>query len=173
MPRAEYRGGQAPIRTALELSLLLPIPLMMIVDGHAAPSFPMTNRSNPSPAVGITLLRGKKPWPPLAGPPLYIHWKQWERVVVPCLSGDDRVTGWRGSLNDLGETVTLLNDIVGPEGDIVYPEGTDLGVETPSKTSRGKLYACDFFGRHFGGKTGGYLSNLAGIIYTKATEEGY
>lgn len=173
MPRPENRGGQAPTRSALELALLLPVPMMMIVDGFAAPTFPTTNRSNPSHAVGIVPVKGKPYWPSPVGLPIYIHWKQWKNVVVPLLQGDPRPTGWRGTLNDLGSAVELLNDIVGPGGNVVIPEGTDLGVDPPSDTSRGKLYACDFFGRTFGGKTGSYLSNLAGIIFVKATEEGY
>lgn len=175
MPRPENRGGQAPIRSALELSLLLPVPMMMIVDGYAAPTFPRTNRSNPSPAVGIIPVKGKKAWPPPSGLPVYVHWRQWQNVVVPCLQDDPRVTGWRGTLSgtDLGAAVTLLNDIVSPSGQIVFPSGTNLGVEPPSDTSLGKLYACDFFSRTFGGKTGSYLSNLAGILFVKATEQGY
>jgi hypothetical protein len=172
MPRPEYRGGQAPIRSALELSLLLPIPLMMIVDGYAAPVFPGTNRSNPSPAVGIIPVKGKTAWPPPSGLPVYIHWKQWKNIVVPLLGGDLRVSGWRGTLLDLGAAVTLLNDIIGPGGEVVFPAGTEIGLEPPADTSLGKLYACDFFSRTFGGKTGSYLSNLAGIIYLKTVQQG-
>lgn len=173
MPRTEYRGGQAPARSALELSLLLPVPLMMIVGGYALPVFPGTNRSNPSPAVGIVPVKGKTSWPSPSRMPIYVHWKQWEQIVVPLLGDDPRPTGWRGTILSTGKIVTLLNDIIGPGGEIVFPEGLDIGLEPPSDTSLGKLYACDFFGQHFGGKTGSYLSNLAGIIYEKAVEEGY
>jgi len=105
--------------------------------------------------------------------PIYVHWKQWEQIVVPCLGTDLRPTGWRGTLLGQGKIVTLLNDIIGPGGEVVFPEGLDIGLEPPSDASVGKLYACDFFDRYFGGKTGSYLSNLAGIIYEKAVEEGY
>jgi hypothetical protein len=145
---------------------------MMIVDGYAAPTFPGTNRSNPSPAVGIIPVRGKTAWPP-SGLPVFIHWKQWEEIVVPLFQDDDRPVGWRGVLADLGTALTLLNDIVGPGGVIVFTEGMDLGLGVPTDESLGKLYACDFYSRTFGGKTGSYLSNMAGVIYDKATEQGY
>jgi hypothetical protein len=174
MGRADHRGGQAPLRTASELALLLPVPLMMIVGGYASPSFPRSDRSNPSPAVGIVPTKPRNSYPTSGGRfPIYIHWTQWEAVVVP-LFQDGRLTVWRGTHQELGEAVILLNDIVGPGGVVQYPLGLDIGISQPSKVSLGKLYACDpFDADRVGGKTAGYLNALMGMVYDQATQAGY
>ena len=147
---------------------------MMIVGGYAAPAFPRTDRSNPSPAVGIIPVRSKVNWPPPVGLPLFIHWTQWEAVVVPCLEEDLRATGWRGTLIELGQAVTLMNNIVGPGGDIVFTLGLQIGLSPPTRTSLGTLYACDPFDfTRVGGRTSGYLNAMMGVIYEKAVEAGY
>ena len=175
MGRADHRGGQAPLRTASELALLLPVPLLMIVEGYASPSFPNSNRSNPSPAVGIVPTRPKSTYPSPGGHyPIFIHWTQWEAVVVPLFQDDVRLAGWRGSHQELGEAVILLNDIVGPTGEVQYPEGLEIGLGQPSKLSLGTLYACDPFDRgRVGGRTSAYLTGLMGVVYDQATQAGY
>jgi hypothetical protein len=146
----------------------------MIVHGYATVVFPKTDRSNQSPDVGIIQVRQKKTYPPAVGLLLFIHWKQWEEIVVPLLEDDDRVTGWRGVLKDLGEAVTLMNDIVGPGGEIVFQAGVEIGLSVPTKLSLGTLFACDpYDAARVGGRTGSYLNSLAGVIYEKAVEEGY
>ena len=173
MGRSDYRGGLAPIRSASELSLLLPVPMMMIVGGQASTVFPHTGRSHMSPEVGIIPIRQRSAHPP-SWLPLYIHWKQWEEIVVPLFEDDDRVTGWRGTSKDLGQCVTLMNDIIDPSGNIVWPAGLKIGSSNPSRISLGDLYACDPFNRNrVGGKTSSYLSSLMGVIYERAFSEGY
>lgn len=174
MGRTDYRGGQAPIRTASELAVILPVPLLMIVHGYATVVFPRTDRSNQSPEVAVVSVRSKKTYPPPVALPLFIHWKQWEEIVVPLLEDDDRVTGWRGVLKDLGEAVILMNDIVGPDGEIAFQEDTQIGLSVPVRLSLGTLFACDpYDAARFGGRTGSYLNALAGVIYEKAVSEGY
>lgn len=142
MGRADYRGGLAPIRTADELAVLLPIPLYLMVSGYAGPIYPKTDRSNPAPAVGIV---GSKTIPDSLKPqmdgflPLWIHWTQWRDVVVPLLN-DARVTDWRGVLRDLGDLLNLPADVYGPEG-VAYPAGTDVGNLAFSTNVPGGLYA--------------------------------
>jgi hypothetical protein len=142
MGRADYRGGLAPIRTADELAVLLPIPLYLMVSGYAGPIYPKTDRSNPAPAVGIV---GSKTIPDSLKPqmdgflPLWIHWTQWRDVVVPLLN-DARVTDWRGVLRDLGDLLNLPADVYGPEG-VAYPAGTEAGNLRFSTSIPGGLYA--------------------------------
>jgi len=147
---------------------------MMIVDGYAQAIFPATDRSNPSPYVAIVPTRSKQSFPPASRLPIYVHGTQWQNVVVPLFQDDDRLTGWRGTLSDIGEAVTLMNNIVGPTGDIVFPIGLTIGFANPSEQSLGRLYACDPFDfQRYGGKTGGYLTNAMGVIFTQAQEAGY
>lgn len=174
MGSSDYRGGRAPVRSASELALLLPVPIMMIVDGFAEVVFPNTDRSNPSPYVAIMPTREKKSYPSAVGFPVYVHWKQWEEIFVPLLLEDPRVAGWRGTIRELGEATTLMNNIVGPTGEIVFSLGLQFGLSAPAKVSLGKLYACDpFDSDRYGGKTGSYLNELMGMIYEAATEAGY
>lgn len=174
MGQPDYRGGKAPLRTATELALLLPVPIMMIVDGYAQVVFPTTDRSNPSTYVAIVPTKPKKGYPPATRLPIYVHWTQWENVVVPLFQSDDRLTGWRGTLAELGQAIMLMNNIVGPNGEILFPIGLQIGLGVPSDQSLGRLYACDpFDSQRYGGKTGGYLTNAMGVIFTKAQEAGY
>ena len=142
MGRADYRGGQAPIRTADELAVLLPVPLYLMVSGYAGPIYPKTDRSNPAPAVGIV---GLKTIPDSLKPqmvgllPLWVHWTQWRDVVVPLLS-DERVVDWKGVLRDLGDLLNLPVDVYGPEG-VVYPSGSEVGQLRFSTNIPGGLYA--------------------------------
>ena len=143
MGRTDYRGGKAPIKTADELASLLPIPLFLIVSGYAGPIYPKTDRSNPAPAVGIV---GIKTLPDSLRPrvnqilPVWIHWTQWQSVVVP-LMADERVTDWRVVLRDLGDVLSLPVDVYGPDGTIPYEAGATVGDLRSSTRIPGGLYA--------------------------------
>ncbi len=147
MGRADYRGGRAPIRTADELAVLLPIPLYLMISGYAGPIYPKTDRSNPAPAVGIV---GSKTIPDSLIPqmegflPLWIHWTQWRDVVVP-LTKDERVTDWKGVLRDLGDILNLPVDVYGPDGTITFPSESQVGLSAFSTRIPGGLYTlpCD------------------------------
>mgnify|MGYP000261659555 CR=1 FL=1 len=169
MGRADYRGGQAPIKTADQLASLLPIPLFLIVSGYAGPIYPKTDRSNPAPAVGII---GTKTIPdslkPLASNllPIWIHWTQWQSVVAPLLD-DERVTDWRGTLRDLGDLLDLLVDVYGPNGTIPYPAGTFVGDLRHSTRVPGGLYAprC--------GDAQELMVQYSSLIHAQASTAGY
>jgi hypothetical protein len=150
----------------------------MIVSGYATVVFPRTDRSNPSPAVGIIPIRPKRTFPTPTGLPLYIHWKQWEEIVVPLFEPDEtgavQATSWRGTLEELGHAVTLMNDVVGPDGEVVYPSGFEIGLGVPSERSIGTLYACDpWEASRVGGRTSGYLNAISGILYSRAAAAGF
>ena len=145
MGRADYRGGRAPIRTASELAVLLPIPLDLMVSGYAGPIFPMTDRSNPAPAVGIVM---NKTVPDSLSPqmsgflPVWVHWTQWRDVVAPLLN-DERVTDWKGVLRDLGDFLNLPVPVYGPGGEVIFPEGESVGSLRFSTRIPGGLYSRD------------------------------
>ena len=169
MGRADYRGGRAPIRTADELASLLPIPLYLIVSGYAGPIFPKTDRSNPAPAVGVTM---NKTIPDSLRPqmegilPIWIHWTQWQSVVVPLLN-DERVTDWRGILRDLGDLLNLPVDVYGPDGSIVFPSGSEVGNLRYSTTIPGGLYAPSC------GDARSLVGAYSGLVQEAATTAGF
>jgi hypothetical protein len=143
MSRIDYRGGKSPIRTAEELVSLLTLPLYLLVVGKSDVLFPSTDRSNPSVSVGIRSF-----YPPKEV--VWIHWTQWESVVVP-ITSDDRIREWRHQLGS---------------GDF----------EELSRLSVGFLYSCDLSASERlrpGSKNSEYIDNLGGIILSKATEAGY
>lgn len=168
MGRADYRGGRAPIRTADELAVLLPIPLYLMVSGYAGPIYPMTDRSNPAPAVGIV---GSKSIPDSLKPqmegllPLWFHWTQWRDVVVPLLN-DERVTDWKGVLRDLGDTLNLLVDVYGPDG-VTYPSGSKVGQMRFSTNIPGGLYAPPC------GDSRALVGSYSSLVYAVAVEAGF
>jgi hypothetical protein len=143
MGRADYRGGKAPIRTAVELSQILPIPLFLLVEGYASKIFPTTNPASPSVAAGI--IAGKT-IPATLRPqmrnvlPVWIHWTQWRDVVVPLLE-DERVTSWKGVLIALGDLLDLPADVYGPDGVIVFNKGAPVGFSSGSSKTPSNLYA--------------------------------
>lgn len=168
-----YRGGRSRNRTAEELSLLLPVPLLLIVDGFASPSFPTTDRAAPSWDVGIRIKKSLPEWPTPPNLPIYINWKQWNDVAVPVLQ-DERVTGWRGAISSVGSIILLLNNVVGVDGTVLYPEGYEVGLTAFDESPLGRLFADDrSLGDRISGGTVSYLEELSGIIFKQATSKGY
>lgn len=173
MGRAKYRGGLAPIRTAQELALLLPIPILMIIDGFAQPLFPGTGRSSPSSYVVVTLTQPKRTYPSVTGLPVYIHWKQWRDVVVPILESQT-TSRWRGQIWDFGDLLTLQNNVIGPGGSVAYPEGYAVGYSAVTSESVGALYAGDPSDRaRVEGRVSEYLAEMFGTVLRDATAAGY
>lgn len=174
MSRMDYRKGNAPIRTALELSVILPVPLMMIVDGFAAPSFPMSSPSSQSPIVRVVHSRERKTFPAVTGLPLDLHWSQWESVCVPLLE-DARLATWRGHV-DLLCAITLTSSIVGPGG-VVIPggaSGDEIGFSLFCTESVGKLFGCDPSDlARVTGKTSQYLDVITKMVFSTATAAGF
>ena len=173
MGRIDYRGGQAPLRTATELSTVLPIPILMVGEGHAMPSFPKTDRSNPSPVVTVVPSIPDPRFSSL-GFPLGVHWTQWNSVAVPVIERLQTYQ-WRGTIGSLGQTLLVLQDVVGPAGVVAFAEGFTAGSSVVSEESVGRLYACDppqVRGKPQS-KTYAYLANIALIIYQTAVDAGY
>lgn len=155
--------------------MLLPVPLLLIVAGFAQPLFPLSDPSSPSSVVAIVQSkRTPSGYLKRARLPVYINWTQWESVVVPLL-GDIVVTGWRGQIGGTGDLLSLLQDLVGVDGSILYPTGTDVGYSGISKRGVGKLYACDPPQSQGSpsSKTSAYLENLSLLISTYAKQAGY
>lgn len=175
MSRAQYRGGKAPIRTAAELALLLPIPLLMIIEGYAQPAFPAGTPAHPSPFVAIIQARvkGTIPTSSVAHLPVFVHEEQWTNVVVPLLQAKT-LQEWRGLIWSLGGLVSLLNNIVGPTGEVVFQAGEVIGTSGWSEERVGRLFACDYDDRsRVSGKLSQYLTLLSGSIYREALAAGY
>lgn len=171
MSRFDFRGGIAPIRTAEELSLILPIVILFIVDGSAQPRFPNTDRSSPSPWVSVVLVReGENP---PSNFPLYFHWTQWNRLVVPLLR-EKQTYSWRGGVTEFGDLLTLLNNVVGACGTILFPKGEVFGTTSSSSESVGRLYGCDPSDiDRVGGKTLEYLLTMRERVLSDAQALGY
>ncbi|MBQ73238.1 MAG: hypothetical protein CMJ67_10080 [Planctomycetaceae bacterium] len=167
MARADYRTGIAPVRTATELADLLPIPIFLLLKGHAKPVFPGTDRSNPSVKVGIL---GIEPIPDtiptLKGSlPVWVHWTQWQSVVVPVVD-DLRTNWWAGVDPSTGDTLTLPTNVLIPQsgGQVQYPAGTVVGTSSHSTAAVGGLYQYE---------VGPYLQQLSGVIKAQAVAQGY
>jgi len=143
MGRADYRGGKAPILTAGELADLLTVPILMVVLGYAGPIYPRSDRSNPAPAVGIV---GTKTVPDQLRPrvtqilPVWVHWTQWQEVVVPLIS-DDRISDWSGIIRNLGDLLNLPVDVRGPDGSVTFTKGSSVGELRNSTNQPGGLLA--------------------------------
>ncbi len=173
LSNADHRGGIAPIRTASQLALLLPIPLLLIIEGFAQSLFPGSTPAHPSPYVTVMGSKQKKTYPPLVGLPIHIHYEQWNRVVVPLLTTEN-LAAWRGITQDLGSLVVLLNNIVGPDGTVVFPIGYPVGYTAWSNESLGALYACDWDdNQRVTGKQAEFLTMLSEMIYRNARALGY
>ena len=167
---SDYRTGRAPLRTATELALLLPVPLLLIQRGQASPRFPVGAGTGPSSFVAVVLNRVVKNRVSVF--PQYVHWKQWQDVVAPLLQ-DQVLNGWRGIDTSIGDLLALLNNVIGPDGSVRYPAGTDAGSSLLNTDPRGKLYACDPPWDVVGGETSAYLSLLALRVSSLAVEQGY
>jgi hypothetical protein len=147
----------------------------MLIEGYAQAVFPGSTPAHPSPYVAIVLARPKSTFPPsqVAGLPLYVAEAQWTNLVVPLLE-TRTLQEWRGQQWKLGDLVALLNNIVGPNGDIVFSEGMEVGTSGWTEEQIGRLYACDPTDRaRVTGRLSQYLIVLAGIIYRDATAAGY
>jgi len=173
MGRLERRSGNAQLMTATQLSTKLAVPLLLIVEGYALPSFPSTDRAAPSSGVFVV---PSKPDPMFrrVGLPIGVHWQQWNTVAVPVLQ-NVQTSGWRGKSVSLGDTLNLLLSIVGPDGTVYLEEGTTIGTSLLSSEGRGRLYACDppqMRGKDQS-KTYRYLVELTGLIYRTAISAGY
>lgn len=174
MSRLDYRRGIAPIRTASELAVLLPVPLMMIVDGYASPFFPNSTPSSPSPFVRVMYTKLKSTFPRPSQLPIDVHWSQWESVCVPLLS-DGRLTTWRGQV-DLSCAITLTESIIGPGGAVITggTAGTEIGFSLFCTESTGRLFGCDPNDlARVTGKTSQYLDMVMKLILKAAQDEGY
>ncbi len=172
MSRFDYRGGIAPLRTAEELSLILPIVLLFLVDGSAQARFPNTDRSSQSPWVSVVIVRGGEN-PPPRGFPLYFHWSQWNRLVVPLLK-EAQTSTWRGGLSEFGDILRLLENVVGSYGTVIFPKGEVFGSTASTSESVGRLYGCDFSDLdRVGGKTLEYLLNMRERVLSQAESLGY
>lgn len=170
---ADNRGGIAPFRTASQLALLLPIPLLLIIEGYAQPLFPGSTPAHPSPYVTILGTRPKNTFPPLSGKPIYIHYQQWNDLVVPLLAGRT-LAQWRGIIQNLGDLLRLLNNIVGPDGEVVFPEGTPYGFSAWTEESLGALFGCDWDDiQRVTGKQAEYLVLASEVIYRDSKALGY
>ncbi len=143
LSRLDYRGGLSPIRTSSELKRDLAVPIYLLLVGKSEVKYPFTDRSNPSPSVGITYI----------GSPNYsvwIHWTQWESVCVPILE-DSRLRNWRHELGS-GDLNELSRDSVG----FLYScDFAELERERP------------------GSKNSEFIRQLGNIIEGRAVQSGY
>lgn len=172
MSRFDYRGGIAPIRTAEELSLVLPIVILFLVDGSAQARFPNTDRASQSPWVSVVIVRvGQNP--PPRGFPLNFHWSQWNWLVVP-LTKEIQTGSWRGGLVEFGDLLQLLDNVVGACGTVIFPKGKIFGSTPATSESVGRLYGCDPSDLdRVGGKTLEYLLTMRGRVLSMAESLGY
>ncbi len=172
MSRFDFRGGIAPLKTAEELSRVIPLVVLFLVDGSAQARFPNTDRATPSPWVAVVIVRSGE-YPPTRNFHLYFHWTQWEKLVVPLLK-EAQTSSWRGNLPRFGEILRLLQNIVGPCGEILFPEGDAFGSSPGSDESIGRLYGCDPSDiDRVGGKTLEYLNTMRERVLADAKQLGY
>ncbi len=166
MSRADYRSGRAQLRTAAELSEILPGVIYLLATGRCAAFFPNKNRAHPVPGVVVKSIQTI----PLRlrymedALPLWFHWTQWRDVVVPVMN-DARVVAWLGKPTQRGRPLTLPVDVYGPGGTLIYAKGTSsgTGVVTHQPTGAG-IYV---------GHTDEYLGDMGKIVLGVATTAGY
>jgi len=178
MGRADYRKGRAPIRSATELAELLPGTIYLLATGLAGPLFP--NNGRPAPSLAVKVIPLAELPPALqsleSALPIWVHWTQWENVVVPIMS-DARTLQWAKQFSPRtvtdgvvvsspdggwGQPLPLPNDVVGPDGEVVYSEGDDAGMARVSLQLPSPLYASKE-----------YIEAMAGIIQVVAENAGY
>ena len=75
MNRHKIRGGIGAIRTATQLKSVLPVPLLMLVEGHAWVKFPFFTSARPSLGVLVRSATGS----------FWVNRNQWNSVAVPLL----------------------------------------------------------------------------------------
>ena len=103
MNRHKIRGGIGAIRTATQLKSVLPVPLLMLVEGHAWVKFPFFTSARPSLGVLVRSATGS----------FWVNRNQWNSVAVPLLEGGT-LASWRGRIQDFGSAITLANAVYGP-----------------------------------------------------------
>lgn len=185
---ANYRRGLAPLRSASQLATLLPVPLMMIIEGYAKVLFPGSTPAHPSSWVAIVQTRPKQTFPDsrVSPFPIYVNGDQWQQVVVPILApvlgqgssggGNSEVPiyRWRGTIGSAGEALELLNDVVGPGGVIAFPEGTEYGASATPTDHVARLYGGDGSDLlRVGGRTAAYLVEVSALVQGLAEDAGY
>lgn len=187
---ADYRRGIAPLRTASQLATLLPVPLMMIFEGYAKVLFPGSTPSTASPYVAIVQTRPKPSFPDgrVSPFPIYVNGVQWQQVVVPILapilepnfpptgavSPEVPAYRWRGTIGSVGQALDLLQDVIGPGGEIAFAEGTDYGYSATPTDHVARLYGCDASDLlRVGGRTASYLVEVSALVQSLAEDAGY
>lgn len=166
------RGGNAPMRTATELSSVLKGPLYLVLTGKVMAVFPDTGRAAPSRRVGFRAVLPMADDATLLASGTWINWKQWNEVVVP-LFEDQRVTAWFGTLGgDSGDDVVLPRDVYVPggsgeiattSGGTVLSEGTVVGTKTPTQREVSPMFT----------SSDEYVEALGGLILHYAQAAGY
>ena len=181
MGRADYRRGRAPIRTAIELAELLPGTIYLLATGRAGPLFPNNGRAGPSVSVKVIRLIEPPPFLEYMGTalPVWVHWAQWENVVVPLLN-DERTLQWVNQFSPqtvsggavvnapgggIGNPLPLPNDVVGPDKEVVYAKGVNAGMSFISRQHPSDLYG--------NGMQNTYLQMMAEMIQSVAESAGY
>lgn len=174
MGRALYRGGSGSLKTAVELSELLPIPIYRILTGSAKSVFSSSSPAGPSSVVQIIAVRSPSSMSlsdmSSSGLPVSLNHIQWEQVVVPVLEAD-RVSSWRGALKSGGSPVSLPVSVIAPDGSIAHTSnGTELiaglvvGVQSPTKDQVANL---------FDNGIAEFIRLIGSMVLQKATEKGY
>lgn len=142
--------------TADQIAEDLPPVLYLIVKGLANPVFPNTNRGAPS---NIVVIQAKEP------PPLDFRreWdgEQWNSVAVPVLR-EIQTWGWLGRPNTSNDILSLLQNLYGPGGALIFEEGEEWGTLAYTRLNPGLVYEAEQ-----------YTQNLVGIVRLTAQGAGY
>jgi len=134
---------------------MLPIPLLMLVEGHAWARFPSTTSAAPSPGVLVKSLDGE----------FWVNGDQWNDVAVPLLEGGE-LTAWRGRIQDFGSAIALSAAVFGPDRTEKYEKGDSAGMTSL------------FYGKVSPGLYGDpdtleFLEIVGTLVYNKAVAAGY
>jgi hypothetical protein len=110
---------------------------------------------------------------PITTKATYIHWTQWQDLVVPILEAL-QTSRWRGVVGELGDLLLLQDSIIGPNGEVVFPAGFEIGFSGFNTDSIGALYACDKHNlERVNGRVAEYLNAMSGSIFRDAEAAGY
>ena len=153
--RSTNRGGLAPLLTATQLGALLPLPLLMVTEGHAVVKFPFSTRATPSLGVLLQAEDFDTFW---------VNYAQWEKVAIPLLEGG-QLQSWVGKITDFGSAIKLASAMYGASRTEIFAKGTTIGITTlfESEVSEG-LYTDD---------TTGFLKVVGPLVYKAALAAGY
>ena len=127
---AHYRGTR-------ELASLVPFIAYLIVNGLALPSFPGTRPSRPAPWVQVTPVK-VIPGPLRSLFPIRVNGDQWNDLVIPLLK-EYQAHGWVGKILPEPTLLSLFEDLYGPEGSVVFSEGSDWANSPPTQKQPGVL----------------------------------